>query len=256
MKRVMVIDALNLYLRAYVVDPSLSSNGQPIGGIKGSLKILQKLTRMIKPDEIVFAWDGPDGSRKRKIVDSNYKAGRKPIRLNRSVRNLTEDEELQNRVWQQTRLIEYLNNMPIIQLMLPEVEADDIVSYIVQMPDYKEWQKVIVSNDKDFLQLCDDETIVYRPTKDEIMTKDSVVETFGVHPTNMALARSIIGDTSDNLPGVRGVGFGKVKKNLLFLAEEDTATIDEVIEYCENSDSKLKFFQSMQESKDIIEHNY
>jgi len=106
------------------------------------------------------------------------------------------------------------------------------------------------------LQLCDDETIVYRPTKNEIMTKDSVVETFGVHPTNMALARSIIGDTSDNLPGVRGVGFGKVKKNLLFLAEEDTVTIDEVVEYCENSDSKLKFFQSVQESKDIIEHNY
>ena len=170
MKRVMVIDALNLYLRAYVVDPRLSSNGQPMGGIKGSLKILQKLTRMIKPDEIVFAWDGPNGSRKRKIVDSNYKAGRKPIRLNRSVRNLTEDEELQNRVWQQTRLIEYLNNMPIIQLMLPEVEADDIVSYIVQMPDYKEWQKVIVSNDKDFLQLCDDETIVYRPTKNEYVS--------------------------------------------------------------------------------------
>jgi len=143
MKRVMVIDALNLYLRAYVVDPSLSSNGQPIGGIKGSLKILQKLTRMIKPDEIVFAWDGPDGSRKRKIVDSNYKAGRKPIRLNRSVRNLTEDEELQNRVWQQTRLIEYLNNMPIIQLMLPEVEADDMFLILFKCRIIKNGKKLL-----------------------------------------------------------------------------------------------------------------
>ena len=53
MKRVMIIDALNAYLRAYIVDPSLSSNGQPIGGIKGFLKILQKLVRDMNPDQVV-----------------------------------------------------------------------------------------------------------------------------------------------------------------------------------------------------------
>ena len=60
-KRVMIIDALNAYLRAYIVDPSLSMSGNPIGGIKGFFKILQKLVREIKPDEILIIWDGPNG---------------------------------------------------------------------------------------------------------------------------------------------------------------------------------------------------
>ena len=62
-KRVMIVDALNAYLRAYIVDPSLSTNGQPIGGVKGLFKILQKLVREIKPDEILMVWDGPNGTR-------------------------------------------------------------------------------------------------------------------------------------------------------------------------------------------------
>ena len=115
MKRVLVIDALNMFLRAFIVDPSLSHHGQPIGGIKGSIKILQKLVRMIEPNEIVICWDGPNGSQKRKAMNSSYKAGRKPLRLNRSVHNLTENEELQNKIWQQMRTMDYLNQMPIIQ---------------------------------------------------------------------------------------------------------------------------------------------
>ena len=137
-------------MRAYIVDPSLSTNGEPIGGFKGSIKILQKLVRMTKPNEIVIVWDGPDGSRKRRSIDKGYKEGRKPLRLNRSIHNLTDDELLQNKVWQQTRAIEYFNEMPIIQTMLPEVEADDVISYLTRMPYYDGWQKVIVSNDKDF----------------------------------------------------------------------------------------------------------
>ena len=101
MKRVLIIDALNMYLRAYIVDPSISTNGQPIGGLKGSLKILQKLVRDTKPDNVVICWDGPNGSMKRKIMDKNYKEGRKPIRLNRAFHNLSEDEETTNKVWQE-----------------------------------------------------------------------------------------------------------------------------------------------------------
>ena len=92
-QRLVVIDALNAYFRAYIVNPSLSRNGQPIGGYKGFLNILQKLCRELKPDEIVIAWDGAGGSQKRKQINKNYKEGRTPLRLNRSVRTLTEDEE-------------------------------------------------------------------------------------------------------------------------------------------------------------------
>jgi DNA polymerase-1 len=256
MKRVLVIDALNMFLRAFIVDPSLSQHGQPIGGIKGSIKILQKLVRITKPNEIVICWDGPNGSQKRKTLDSGYKEGRKPLRLNRSVHNLTENEEIQNKVWQQMQVIEYFNQMPIIQLILERVEADDIISYVCNSRHYDGWQKVIVSNDKDFLQLCDDETVVYRPTTDKIETKKTVIESLGIHPTNMALARAMDGDASDNLPGVNRVGMKTIATKLPFMKEERSVTIDELIEYCETKESKLKVFKTIAESRKLIEHNY
>ncbi len=256
MKRLLIIDGLNAYLRAYIVDPSLSTNGQPIGGVKGFLKIIQKLIREINPDSVFIAWDGPNGSKKRKTMDKNYKDGRKPIRLNRSVRNLTEAQELENKIWQQTRLFEYLNCLPMIQMLIPETEADDIISYVVQMPDYADWQKVIVSNDQDFLQLCDDKTVLYRPIKKEVFNKNKIIENYGVHPTNMALARAIAGDTSDNLPGVRGVGMSGIKKRLSFLAEEKTFTSEDIIEHCKSVESKLKFYSNIVENIDKVDHNY
>lgn len=258
MKRLLIVDALNAYLRAYIVDPSLSTNGQPIGGLKGFVKILQKLVRMTKPDQIMIVWDGPNGSAKRKIMDKNYKAGRKPLRLNRAYQNLTDDEQMLNKVWQQSRTIQYLNNMPIIQFMIPEIEADDVISYATTLPYYDGWQKIIVSNDKDFMQLCDGETVLWRPTKDEILNTTRIVESTGVHPTNMALARAIIGDPSDNLPGIQGAGFATVAKRLGFLADSETVTIDRVIDHCREKleDSNLKFYTNVAEGHDLIKHNY
>jgi hypothetical protein len=258
MKRVLIIDALNAYLRAYIVDPSLSTNGQPIGGLKGFIKILQKLVRETKPDNIIIAWDGPDGSRKRKTMDKNYKAGRKPIRLNRAIRNLTEDEELQNKMWQQKRIIEYMNEMPIIQVLIAQIEADDVISYVTQMEHYKGWQKIIVSNDRDFMQLCDDETVLWRPTVNEMLNANRIVETIGVHPRNMALARAMAGDASDNLPGIKGAGLKTIQKRLPFLSENRDCTIPEVLDFCAKSTkgSRVQFYNNVIENKKLVEHNY
>ena len=154
------------------------------------------------------------------------------------------------------QVIEYLNQMPIIQLILDRVEADDIISYVCNSRHYDGWQKVIVSNDKDFLQLCDDETVVYRPTTDKIETKKTVIEGLGIHPTNMALARAMDGDASDNLPGVNRVGMKTIASKLPFMKEERDVTIDELIEYCENIESKLKVFKTIAESRKLIQHNY
>ena len=256
MKRVMIIDALNQFLRAYIVNPSLSTNGDPIGGTVGFLKILQKLCREINPDRVIICWDGKGGSARRKIVNKNYKEGRKPLRLNRDIKNLTEEEELQNKIWQQIRLVEYLNNFPITQLVSDGSEADDVISFIAQHPGFWGWQKVIVSSDKDFFQLLDNETVLYRPTQKEILNKKNIVEKFGIHPTNFALARAIVGDKSDNLDGVPGIGLATVAKRLPFLAEEKTYGIDKVVEFCANANSTLKAYQNIVESEPIIKENY
>ena len=257
-KRVLVIDALNMYFRAYIVDPSLSANGQPIGGLKGFLKSLQKLMRDTNPDKVIICWDGPGGSQKRKSMVKSYKDGRKPIRLNRSIRNLSESEEVENKIWQQTRLVEYLNNTPIIQLMFEAIEADDIISAVVQHHTLRGWQKVIVSTDQDFYQLCDDETVIFRPVQKEILNKKRVIEKYGIHPTNFALARAIAGDKSDNLSGVDGVGLPTVSKRLPFLTEEKTSTLDQVLGYCEEKqeESTLKAYTNIVEQFDRVRLNY
>ena len=255
MKRVMIIDALNAYFRAYIVDPSMSTNGQPIGGVKGFLKILQKLVRENKPDMVVVVWDGPGGSAKRRAIVKEYKEGRKPIRLNRES-NLTPDEETENKVWQQTRLLEYLNELPIPQFMFPEVEADDVIAYVVQSEKFKGWEKVIVSSDKDFIQLCDDETVLFRPIQKEVLTTKNVLEKYGIHPRNFAIARAIAGDKSDNLKGIVGAGLPTVKKRLPFLFEDKEYSFQEVIDFCEKSEGRVVFFDRVIENQNLIIRNY
>jgi len=255
-KRVVIIDALNMYFRAYIVDPSKSLNGDPIGGFKGFLKILQKLMRDTNPNHVVICWDGPGGSQKRKSIVKEYKEGRKPIRLNRDIRNLSEEEEIENKIWQQTRLFEYLNAVPVIQLMLEGVEADDIISHVSQHQMYAGWEKVIVSSDKDFFQLCDSQTIVYRPIQKEVVTVNSLVKDHGIHPKNFALARAIAGDKSDNLPGVDGVGLPTVSKRLPFLANDKSHTLSDVYDHCSTTESNVKAYENIVKQFDKVKLNY
>jgi len=254
-KRVVIIDALNAYLRNYIVNPSLSTNGDPIGGLKGFLGTLQKLSRELKPDHIVIAWDGPGGSERRKRVNKNYKEGRKPIRLNRSVKILSEEEETKNQIWQQTRLFEFLNEMPVSQIMIPGIEADDIVAYACGV--MRDCEKVIVSSDKDFIQCCDHETVLYRPIQDKVLNKKSVIEEYGISPNYFALARAIVGDKSDNLAGVPGVGLKTVAKRFPFFEEPDRAScFHQLYDHCEQNKDGAKVYRTILENKDLIETNH
>lgn len=256
MHRILIVDALNAFFRAYIVNPTLSPNGQPIGGVVGFLKILQKLCKETKPDLVVVCWDGAGGSRKRKAMNSNYKEGRTPIRLNRDVRILSDNDELQNKIWQQTRVIEYLNELPIIQLMYPEIEADDLVSFVCSLPSLSNSQKVIVSSDKDYIQILDKNVVLYRPIQEEVLNVKKVVEDYNIHPTNFALARAIAGDKSDNLAGVEGVGLATVAKRIPMLAESNSYSIDDVVEYCREQGNKIKVYENIVNNAQLVRDNY
>jgi DNA polymerase-1 len=256
MKKILIVDALNLFIRSYVVNPSISKQGQPIGGIVGSLKSLQKISRETKPDKIIFAWDGPGGSRKKKALHKDYKEGRNPLRLNRNVKVLDDKQEFENRIWQQLKTFEYLNLCPVIQLMEENVEADDLISFIVQHKQFTDCVKVIVSSDKDFIQLLDDKTILMRPVQDEILNKNRVLEEFNIHPNNFALARSIAGDKSDNLDGVKGVGLVSLAKKFPILAEQNRYTVDDILEKCESTKVDGKIFENILADKDKVYLNY
>jgi DNA polymerase I len=256
MNRVMIVDAYNQFIRGYIVDPSKNPNGDPIGGIRTFINITNKLTREIKPDLVVLVWDGKGGSQKRRAMNKAYKGGRKPPRTNWGQVGMSPEELTDNKVWQQMREIEYFNSTPMIQFMEPHVEADDVISYIKNTSMFEDWQKVIVSADKDFIQLLDDKTILHRPIQKEYLNKNSIVEKFNIHPTNFALARAIVGDSSDNLPGVPRVGLPTVAKKFPFLKEERTYYLSSVLEECLKPENKQKVYTNILESKELIENNY
>ena len=257
-KRILIIDQLNLFFRNYIVNPSLSSNGSPIGGLKGCFQSIQKICRESKPDLIVICWDGAGGSKKRKLMKKDYKAGRKPIRLNRSIRNMPEEKETENKIWQQTRLIEYYNQTPIIQFMFAGTEADDIIAYISQFKELNNSEKLIISSDKDFFQLLNEKTVQYRPVQKEILNENSILDKFNIHPANFAIARAMEGDKSDNIEGIAGLGLKTIAKRFPFLRESKSTTFSDVLDFCKEKSvtTNIKAYQMVLENEDLFKRNY
>ena len=250
--KIMIIDALNLYLRAFVVNPSQNPNGTPIGGLRGFLRSLQKLFRDHQPDYCIICWDGAGGSQKRRNRVSSYKKGRKPVKMNTNIPEMSNREQEENKLWQQIRLHEYLNKTSIPQLMFDKIEADDIISYVAQNI---EEEALIVSNDKDFLQLCTDRIKLYRPIDDTIYDRDKVIEEYGIHPQNLAAARAIAGDSSDNLPGINRVGLKTVAKSFEKIKDPDML-LEDIFTECKETKSKKKVYGKVLEGRDIIADNY
>ncbi len=257
--RYLIIDNSNLFIRNYVVNPTLNKDGYPSGGIVGTLKSIQKIVRLTKPDKIIIVYDGAGGSQKRRTINKQYKQGRKPLRLNRQFQ-LNENEERQNNIQQMTRLGEYYDLMPIYQVIIEGVEADDVIAFLCQTHFMELHQKIVYSSDKDFIQLLhSDKTLLYRPIKDEILNTKRIVEQYKIHPTNFALARSIAGDKGDNIEGVSGIGLSTVANRFSFLSKNKSYTIPELVDFAQekvNEGSKLKAYENLVREQQKIVENY
>ena len=256
MNKVMFIDGLNMFIRSYIVNPTLDKHGNPIGGCIGFLKSLQKVCRKFNPQEVIVVWDGHEGSQRKRSLNKEYKEGRGPIRFNRRLIELSPEEQIKNKAYQLIRLMEYLNELPVIQITIDFVEADDVIAYGARHPYYGGWDKIIVSSDKDFFQLCDKHTSIYRPIQDKLVTQQSILDEFKIHPNNFALARAIAGDPSDNLPGVPGVGLKTLAKRFPFLVNEEESDCEKIITNCAMQGKKLKLHENIMRSADLVKNNY
>ena len=245
-----------MFLRSYVVSPHMDRKGNPVGGTIGFLKSLQKVSRDFTADEIIVAWDGHEGSQRKRSMNKDYKGGRKPVRFNRRMIELPPDQEKANKGYQQVRLMEYLNQMPVIQLVADFTEADDIIAHVINHEKYKGWHKTIISSDKDFFQLCREDVSIYRPIQKKTMTKDSIINEFKIHPKNFALARAMAGDASDNLPGIRGAGLKTIAKRFPYLVREDEYEVADIIRDCAMQAKKLKIHENIQTGETLIKENY
>jgi hypothetical protein len=251
---VVLIDMRNLFIRHYCTHPDMTKNGEQCGGIVGSLKAIRKIVYEQSPAQVVIVWEG-GGSSKRRAIYSEYKANRKAARLNRFYEDDIPDSE-DNKVWQMATLAKILKRFPVCQVYVDDCEGDDVIAYLAKT-QYRDRKKIIVSNDRDFYQLLDDKTSIYSPQSKRIHTQEDVKkEFFGIQSQNFALAKALCGDKSDNVPGVKGLGFKTLVSRIpLFIADTEL-TIDEVINYCNVRRNDAKVMKTVTESENLIRMNW
>ena len=229
--RVLLIDGLNLFFRNFAMLNIVNENGVHVGGLGGFLRSLGTLINVIEPTSMYIVFDGENSSMNRKNILSEYKAGRHISRItNWEIFNDVEDEH-DAKLDQIVRLIDYLKCLPVHVTALDKVEADDIIAHLATTitQDNDDSRAFIVSSDKDFIQLVSDQITVYRPIEKDFYTRDTIVEKFGVLPENFILYKVLMGDASDKVPGIKGLG---VKKLMKFFPElnERILTLDDLIE--------------------------
>lgn len=192
MKKLYLVDVSSMFFRAfYAVRPLNTSKGVPTNAVYGFLSMIVKLLKDIKPDYMAFCFDRPEPSFRKEIY-TEYKANRSEM-----------PEELIPQVPYIKKLTEVLG-IPIFEK--PGFEADDLIGTLTRYGQTQGMQVVIVSGDKDFSQLINDNVIMYDTMKDIRFTIEKVIEKWGVHPKHFIDYLAMTGDASDNIPGVRGVG--------------------------------------------------
>jgi DNA polymerase-1 len=210
-EKVLYIDAFNIFFSAYYFrKDSDAETADPIGGFIGLIDQTQRLAYQFRPQRIVLVFDGPDAGKRRRALFPDYK-GKHPSK-ERFTDVIYFDEKIasiNNQTDQLRRAYDFLKHTPITTLIVPYYEADDVIAYLVKKNQDK--YNVICSSDKDYLQLVNEYTHVWSPQKRILYDPLKLVEHWEVSPGNLIYYRSIIGDSSDKLVGVKGIG----KKTLL-----------------------------------------
>ena len=254
----LVIDGLNTFIRVFSAVPALNDDGQHIGGVTGFLRSVAAVVRLIKPTRCVIVFDGKGGSRRRKDIYPEYKANRaNKTAFNRYQEFASLEDEQDSMRRQFGRVIQYLNCLPVTTLSIDNVEADDIMAYIANEIYTDDKNRVtICSTDRDFLQLVNNRISVWSPIKKKMYTPSVMQEEFGFSSKNYLLYRSFIGDKSDNIPGLKGVGPKSLIKYFPVFTEDREITVEEIVQYANDVDKKYKVHTLVSENKELLELNY
>ena len=228
--RVLVIDGLNTFIRCFAVNPSTNDDGIHIGGIVGFLKSIGYAIKTHSPTRCVIVFDGKGGSQRRRKIFPDYKEKRRVnTRFNRTSDFSSFEDEQQSLRMQITRLLGYLNTLPLTTLMIENVEADDVMAYIAKSV-LKDSKMILMSTDKDFIQLVDDRISVWSPTKKKMYNPEMVFEEYGIPSHNFVMYRVVDGDKSDCIPGVKGWGKKTLIKKVPMILEDKVMTPQDLID--------------------------
>ena len=252
--RILIIDGLNTFIRAYTVNPTLNDDGLHIGGIQGFLMSITSAIKMINPNKVIIVFDGKGGSLRRKKLYPNYKAQRTAKRILNPDNFTTLEEDKESQMRQLSRLLDYLNIMPVNIVCVDNIEADDAIAYLTMQIYNTENDKVyIMSSDKDFLQLVSDNVYVWSPTKKIMFTPDKLKEIYKLNSKNYLLYRILDGDASDNIAGIKGIGLKTLEKNFPEIFNNDTCyDINYLIAKSSELHKKSKVFENISTNKDQV----
>lgn len=250
---VLIVDAMNLFVRSYCAYPTMSTHGYQMGGCVGFMKTLSRIVFETQPTAVYVCWEGGGSSRRRSLL-SEYKLNRAPGKLNRFYEDDIPDTE-ENRKHQVLALLEMLKCAPICQLYASDCEGDDLVAYLCCGP-MKNDQKIIVSSDKDLYQLLNDKTKIYSLHKKTFVTQQNVLEEYRVHAKHFAIAKALCGDPGDNVPGVKGVGFKTVSKLFPFLGLEEDILLQDVLNYANAHIEESLFYKRIVDNSNEIKRNW
>ena len=253
---VLVIDSMNLFIRNFSMINYVNVQGHHIGGLAGFLKSVGFLVRTIRPTRVVLIFDGRGSTINRKNINPDYKGNRNLTKITHWEVFDTKEQEKDSMAWQIDKLIDYLHCLPVHLLSIDKVEADDVIGFLAQGFSKRKSKVTIVSSDKDFLQLVNDHTEVYSPIKKKFYNPELVKEEFGLLPKNYLIYKALLGDQSDNLSGVKGLGSKTLLKIFPFLINEEVEGLDRVFETCEENFKKGKVYLKVLASKDRVETNY
>lgn len=260
--RVLFFDGLNTYLRAFAATPTMDEEGEHVGGITGFLMSVAATVRQFRPTRVVIVFDGAGGSQRRRALFKDYKSNRRNMtKLNRTYDFETLEEEKESQKRQLLTLIQMLDHLPVT-VMAPElVEADDEIAYLAQTVVERGGQAIIVSTDKDFLQLVNEDITVYNPVKKKRYTVNNIVEDYGFHPNNFLMYRMVTGDDSDNIPGVDGIKEKTLLKYFPELAQDTPIDLDHVLKKAEDIAAERGkktpvVINTLIESRELLERNH
>ena len=187
-----LIDGYSYIYRAYHAIRSLSTrSGFPTNAIFGFANMLLKVLRDHQPTYVAMVLDSP-GPTFRHNLYPEYKANRPPM-----------PEDL---VLQMPRIDDLIAAFRVPAIRIPGMEADDIIATLAHRYAGKVDKVVIVSSDKDLMQLVTDKVVMLDTMKDRWIDEKAVMEKFGVEPSRVVQVQALMGDSSDNIPGLPGVG--------------------------------------------------
>ena len=234
----------------------MSPTGHHIGGLVGFLRSLGFVTRIFDPTRVIVVWDGKGGSANRKNIDPNYKANRATSRITHWGLYDTKAEETEALIGQLFRTKDYLECLPLQQIMMEKLEADDIIAYLAQQADKNDKKITIISSDKDFLQMVNKNIEVYAPVKKKTFTNENIEEELKVIPENYNIVKALLGDNSDGLKGVKGLGIKTIVSQFPDLVTKPSMTLDYVFQVCEDNLEGKKIFSKIIHEWDKVETNY